>query len=266
MQYIFLKPQTGNIWLATWNVVKLKWQFWVPLLFVFIIGPIAVAIAIIYFIIIQNKVRSSFWKEFADLNGWQYKNMVPPGPFDQFIDNSNQESGLMFKEGSSRIISNEVTGVLQERPFRIFCYQFSVGTGKSRRIFYYTVFTFKFNGSFPHIYLNNKSNSWNINTEENIPLPQEFKDKFSISTPKKYEIEALEIFTPDIFATLLDKNFSYDVEFINQEILIFTDGQINNFEQLEKRFYNALELKDLLSNKLDKFKFEKIGNLTSTLI
>jgi hypothetical protein len=268
MTYIFKKPETNNIWQTTWNIVKTKWYFWAPIPIMFIIPP-AMIIPVIYFFITLNKIRSSFWKEFAELNGWQYEDNTPT-PLDttntSVYGNADNESGLMFKEGSGRIISNEIKGTLPDRHFRIFCYQFSIGSGKSKRTFHYTVFGFKFNGSFPHIYLNNKSNSWSINSGEKIPLPTEFENKFSLFAPKKYEIEALEIFTPEVLSELLNRTFLYDVEFINQEILVFADGQINNFTQLEQRFNKALELKDLLAQKLDKFKFQQVGDMPSTLV
>lgn len=266
MFYSFQKPKTTNIWQMTWEKVGSKWQFWVPIPLVFIFGFFPLFISIIYFIIVLNQVRSSFWKEFADINGWQYKNKIQLENFN-LINTGDlvQETGLMFKEGNMRNISNEIEGMINNRHFRIFCYQFSVGSGKNRKIYYYTVFAFRVNGSFPHIYLNNKNNSWNITTREKIPLPVEFENKFSLSAPKKYEVEALEIFTPEVLTSLLDSNFSYDVEFVNQEVLVFTDGEINDFNQLEKKFNKALELNDLMSDKLDKFKFEPIGNLPSTL-
>jgi len=265
MAYNFLKPKTINVSQATWDIVKTKWYFWAPFLFIFIFGVFgifALVVPFLYFVSVSIKVQSSFWKEFAIANGWQYKDTTLLELYNKSLE---KEMGIMFKEGNTRNISNEITGTIKNRHFRIFCYGFTVGSGKNSRTYNYTVFAFKSIGIFPHIYLNNKSNSWNIDVGENIPLPKEFENKFSISTPQKYETEALEIFTPDILASLLQNNFLYDVEFVNQEILVFADGQINNFDQLEKRFNDALTLNDLLAQKLDKFKFEKIGDLPSTL-
>ena len=98
-----------------------------------------------------------------------------------------------------------------------------------------------------------------------IPLPVEFEKNFSLSAPRKYEIEALAIFTLDVLAGLLDNGFAYDVEFVNQEVLIFTDGQINDFGGLERAFDQALKLEDLLDEKLDRFKFQQIGDMPHTL-
>jgi hypothetical protein len=127
------------------------------------------------------------------------------------------------------------------------------------------VFGLKFAGKFPHLYLNNKNSDWGISTGEEIPLPEEFEKRFTLCAPKEYEIEALELFTPDVLANLLDKKFSHDVEFVDQEMLVYTDGQINDFDELEKEFNITLELEEMLDDKLDKFKFQQIGDMPSTL-
>ena len=267
MTYTFLKPKTTNIWQATWDEVKNKWYFWMSFLLFFIFGFFALIIPFLIIIFVQNKFRKNFWKEFAEVNNWEYQDISPENFFDfSFKGNiDNEESLLMFKEGHSRIISNKISGKIKDRDFKIFCYQFTIGAGKNSRTYHFTVFSFKYYGKFPHIYLNKKGNTWNINGGNQIPLPQEFENKFSLYAPRKYEIEALEIFTIEVLLKLLQKEFCYDVELINQEIFIFTDGQINNFENLEIKFNSALELNDLFSAKLDRFKFEQIGNLPFNL-
>jgi len=258
MYYTFSKPQNDNIIKKTWDTIKVQWLFWFTICLCFI-SVYFIAIPFVYFMFVLEGVRILFWKEFAQINGWEYKNK-----YDKFIsiqNSPNNESALMFKQGHSQSITNEINGTINNRNFRIFSYNFSVGYGKSRRTYLYTVFCFKHNGSFPHIYLNSLYNEWDAYPGEKIPLPKDFEDKFSLHTPRKYEIEALEIFTPDILMNLIDNDFHYDVEFVNQEILIFTAGQINNFKDLEKNFNKSLELNDLFSKKLDNFKFEKIGDM-----
>ena len=267
--YNFITPKIRNIGKETVAELYKQWQFWSILAFA-IISSIALLIllggyeivAFIPFIVIilyagfaREKVKILFWKQFAKLNGWQYKSNSDP----------SQESGIMFRQGHSRHISYCVEGVVDGRNFRVFNYNFTIGYGKESKIYCYTVFSFKFDGTFPHIYLNNKANSYSIRVGESIPLPSEFEKSFSLSAPKEYEIEALEIFTPDVLASLLDNKFGHDVEFINQEMLIFSDEQINRSEELGKEFKRALELEDLLDEKLDKFKMETIGDMPTKL-
>lgn len=262
-------PEIKSIGRATVDELYRRWQFW-GVLAIAIISSITLlillggfeiiifvpfVIVILYAGFVREKIKVLFWKQFAELNGWKYKSYSDP----------NQEQGIMFRQGHSRIIYNCVEGIIDERNFRVFSYNFSIGSGKHRKTYFYTVFAFKFKGSFPNIYLNNKVNSYSIKVGEPIPLPTEFEKSFSLSAPKEYEIEALEIFTPDVLASLLDNKFNHDVEFINQEMLIFSDGWINTAEELAKEFKRALELEDLLDEKLDKFKMEIIGDMPTSL-
>lgn len=273
MAFQILKPEIVSIPRAVWNTLKVRWQFWTALAVVFISGIILVVLMVKYSVdyarwlvipliiifayvySVQKKIRTSFWKQFAEINGWYYEGYGVP----------EQESGVMFRQGNNKNISYIIKGSIDDRSFRIFNYEFSTGSGKSKKTYYYTVFTFKFNGSFPHIYLNNKYNRYSVSVGEKIPLSGEFEKNFSLSAPKEYEIEALEIFTPDILVGLLDGGFTHDIEFVNQEMLVFTEEQIDNSEELIQKFNQALELEDLLDEKLDKFKFQPIGDLPHSL-
>lgn len=268
----FITPEIKSISRATMEYIWKRWQFWGVLAGTIISSVIILKLlgfykglfvypfffVFVYLVVIESKISGLFWKRFAELNGWRYKDTFDP----------NQEQGVMFKDGNIRIIHDCIEGVIDGRNFRIFNYSFFIGfayaTNRKKRYFY-TVFAFKFKGSFPHIYLNNKTNSYSIRAGESIPLPTEFEKSFSLSAPKEYEIEALEIFTPDVLASLLDDKFGHDVEFVNQEMLIFFDGQIRNSEQLEREFKRALDLKDLLDEKLDRFKTETIGDMPTLL-
>lgn len=281
MAFQILKPEIKSIPKAVWDTVKVHWQFWCIFSIAFIscitlwiivtfriLGEtwsdwspevifVPFFIVAIYIGLTERRVRASFWKQIADINGWQYKK--------SYNDPGHQESWVMLRQGDKRYISHIVEGAIDNRRFRIFNYDFTEGSGESKTTYSYTVFVFKFNGSFPHIYLNNKHNSYGVSVEEKIPLPAEFEKNFSLSAPKEYEIEALEIFTPDVLMSLLDGGFTYDIEFVNQEMLIFTDGRIRDFEKLEKEFKRALELEDLFDEKLDKFKFQPIGDMPHSL-
>lgn len=269
-----LKPEITNISKEVWDTLKVRWQFWTVLAVAIILSVILVilvmkdyneyvrllfipfAIIFVYIYSVQEKIRTSFWRQLAKINGWHYKDYGDP----------EQESGVMFGQGRKRRISHIIKGGIDNRQFRIFNYEFDTGPVKNGKTHFYTIFAFKFNGSFPHIYLNNRHNFYGVgNIGEAIPLSGEFEKEFFLSAPKEYEIEALEIFTPDLLADLLDKDFAHDVEFVNQEVLIFTEGHINDFEELDGKFNQVLELEDLLDEKLDKFKFHPIGDMPYSL-
>ena len=264
------KPEVSNISKAAWIAMKTSWQFWVLLAislslsltlaitiargdFTVVLAPFL--IVILYMAVVRAAVRASFWRRFAGINGWWYKELSDP----------KKESGVMFRQGRNRLIYHYIEGSIDNRQIRIFNYEFSIESGRHRKTYYYTVFGFKFSGSFPHIYLNNEHNAYGTDVGEKISLPSEFEKRFDLFAPKKYEIEALEIFTPNVLADLLDNGFIHDVEFIDKEMLIFTDGRIDNFEELRLKFDQVLELKSLLEKKLDRIKFQPIGDMPHSL-
>lgn len=204
------------------------------------------------YILVNKGARKHFFQIFAELNGWEYAETGDVG----------KEEGAIFRKNSGGRITHYIRGKIDGRDLRIFTFSFTDQNGKT---IYYTVFAFKFNGSFPHIFLNRRGNQYGFDAGERVPLPTEFEKKFSLSAPKKYEIEALEIFTPDVLAALLDGEFPHDVEFADREVLIFAEGQITDSTMLWREFKRALKIEDLLDEKLDRFKFEPIGDLPPVL-
>ncbi|RJQ31328.1 hypothetical protein C4572_02770 [Candidatus Parcubacteria bacterium] len=263
-----VKPEVESIPRETWNTVKVKWYFWLlivvsvisvtSLFFLRVVkndlinyaGMIPVFGAVAYVASVNKKVRTAFWKNLAELNGWNYKS----------ADDPKREIGIMFRQGHDQKIYHVIEGEIEGRQFKVFNYHFTIGSGKHRQTFFYTVFVFKFNGTFPHIYLNNKANHYDIWVNEKLPVPSEFGKIFSLSAKRGYEIEALEIFTPEVLSKILDGKHTSDIEFVDQRMIIFTDKKIDNIRDLETRIKQALELEDLLDDKLDKFKFHEIGD------
>lgn len=211
--------------------------------------PLALLMA--YGVYLSEQVKAKFWRDFATQNNWVYSP----------THDLSKESAIMLKQGDRRyarhlLLKHDFDGY----PARIFNYVFTVQVGKTSMSFYYTVFGFTFRGSFPHIYLDRSGNVSAMHTGEQIPLPKEFEEKFKLYAPREYEIEALQIFTPDILSRLLEIDFKYDVEFINQELLVFIDGEINGLEKFNKEFEAAKKIRDLLAPTLNSIKFSPIGD------
>lgn len=260
--YKLIKPEATDVLSVAWKQAKVSWWFWM------IIGVIVFSIVsfgflglflffpfIFYVAAVIGKAEDVYWKQIAENNGWQYK----------AVAEDLKEQGIMFQQGNSRRTVHLIQGNVDGRKFRMFNYSFTTGQGKEEATHWYTVFAFKFEGTFPHIYLNNKHNSYSVNVGEKLSLPAEFEKQFVLSAPRKYETEALEIFTPDILAKLLDGGFTHDVELVDHELIMFVDGSTDSFKKLEKEFNKVIELEDLFDEKLDKFKFEKIGDIKFTL-
>lgn len=214
------------------------------------------SVAPLYILVgVYKSARKHFFQTFAELNGWEYAE----------TGDAEKEAGAIFRKNSGGRITNQISGRIDERVFRIFSFSFATVFNENKKTIFYTVFAFKFAGSFPNFYLNRKGDQYGFSVGERVPLPLAFEEKFSLSAPREYEIEALEIFTPDVLAALLDGEFPYDIEFANQEVLIFSEGQITDSGMLWREFKRVLKIEDLFDEKLDRFKFQPIGDLSPVL-
>ncbi len=65
-----------------------------------------------------------------------------------------------------------------------------------------------------------------------ISLEGDFNKYFTLKITKNYQIEALEIFTPDVMAELIDKAKNFSLEIINNNVFIYANHLIGTKEEL----------------------------------
>lgn len=223
------------------------------------LGTFVSAVFLIFLMFGLIKLQELFWKETAEGLGYAYvKN--PPITAD----------ALMFREGHGRSTGHGLLGHLSdEHPFRFFQYSYVTGSGKSRQTHNFCVFEVSFSGTFPHLYLNNKHNK-NLSGMKDmflprITLPTEFEKQFSLYVPKGYEIEALELFTPDLLAQILDMKWKHDVELVQQKLYVFSERYITKREQLVEELSRLKTLTEYIAPKLDQSRLYTIGDLKHSL-
>jgi len=242
---------------AFWPLVSLTFML---MLFGLVIGGWLGVIPLVPWIIYGqfavSRARRRFWQSFAKDHDWKFQ---PKGSW-------QKERALMFTTGHSKKMRNIVSGKLAGHRLRIFEYQYSTGSGKNQKTYYYTIFEAHFSGHFPHLYLNNLDNSHSAGTPgHRLPLPNEFEQQFHLYGPEQYEIEALEIFAPNILELLLHMQFPYDVELVEQELLVFTRTRIHSRSQLEEKLAPAERLLHAIAPKLNRMRFKPIGNTPHVL-
>lgn len=202
--------------------------------------------------------RRLFWQQIAKANDWIHT-----------VEASHrQEKSVVIRKRSKekeeyddKLLNNLITGRINGREFRIFEFMLRKGDSFQR----FTIFAFKFLGAFPNILLNYRNNHHDIRIGEYISTPIEFEKKYLLSVAKEYEIEALQIFTPEIMAFLLENEVKHDMEFVDQEVLFFTEGALFKYADFQKVFAQCAKVADLLGAKLDKMKYQKIGDLSQNL-
>lgn len=237
----------GGGWIILAYGLRTDWFGLIPFLPVFLLSMYAEAV--------RRQVREQYWQQFAAVRQMTY----------QYKGDPAAEAAVMFRQGHGRKINHIITGTHNGRGLRIFNYQFTSGYDRDSKKYTYTVFGFTFNGQFPHLYLNSFGDRFGTKIGEVIPLPAEFEKKFRLSAPKEYEIEALQVFTPDLLAHLLDVQLDYDIELVNQELLIFVTGQLDTLQDLEREFTGAGAIADRFAPVLDAMRFTAIGGHSHTL-
>ncbi len=212
-----------------------------------------------------KQAERKFWYNFCKVNGGEYKQ----------TGNPNTEKAIMFKQGDFNNIKHVALFEEGKNQTKIFQYSFSKKnsvTDKNYQAYNYTVISIKVEGSLPHIYLNYKRDSYGLNIGKKVSVPLEFEKSFQVSIPEGYHIEALEIFTPEILAKILDQEIKVDIELVDNQIYFFIEKQNlfgfsfdKHLKLLEKQYNAAATLMAMLKPRLDRFHFEKIGDLPHRL-
>ncbi len=199
-----------------------------PLVFVsFNFLVIIIAFFSIYLGSIHAKVHKRFMSEFAKDNGFKYTENIPLS----FV------KGKFFKFGHSQRISHVVSGDYKEHSMRLFNFRATTGHGRNSRSHFFTVFEVFFKKTqFPHILLQSRKMRKYSKGGNRISLEDEFKKDFQLFCIDGYEIEVLQIFTPEILRFIKDKKLKFSVEFIEDRMYVYDNIRISKREHLLELF------------------------------
>jgi len=195
-------------------------------------------IPLIGYTLIKSKVEDEFMKQFAEVNGYTYGKSGTYG------------KGYLFQLGHSNTVSDRISGQYNGYPIELYLYSYTVGSGRSSHTYNHTVFSLEFNTVMPDIVLTDKgswfSESLVPSNTSVIKLEGDFDKYFNLHVPKGYEVEALEVFTPDVMAKLIDKARFLNLEIFENSLYIYSDGFIQDKEKLYAMYELARYLTDEL--------------------
>jgi len=83
-----------------------------------------------------------------------------------------------------------------------------------------------------------------------LPIESVFAERFAIFAPTDFEIETLELFTPDVLSELIKRATGYNLEFINNKLYIFKNKDIGTKIELKKFLDLATYLISALGDKI----------------
>ena len=170
-------------------------------------------------------------RQFAKDLGYEYVNQGDMGSV----------VGSLFGIGHGRSISHVLNSTKESHPVRIFLYSYVVGEGKSSRTYQNTVFEKTFDCIVPHILVHKPdlffSNDIPVfDGGVNLKLEGNFNKYFSLTVQKDFEMEAYEIFTPDVMEELIETSKKFGFEFIQNKLYIYTRTFINKRAELDEMF------------------------------
>lgn len=186
-------------------------------------APITLSILaiVIFFTIIairaQLKRRAKLYK-FAMANGLNFIYDVPnPG-----------YAGMIFDEGDSRSIQEALAF---EDGTEIGNYQYSTGSGKNRQTHNWSYVRVKLTRRLPNMVLDSRKNNFlgsnlpdSFSRGQTLSLEGDFNKYFTLYAPKEYERDALYVFTPDVMAAVVDAGQTYDMEVIDDNLMLYAPG------------------------------------------
>lgn len=108
-------------------------------------------------------------------------------------------------------------------------FEHTVGSGRSKMRLSYSYIAIRLNAPMPHILLdstvNDKQAVWlgrYAKSTQRLSLEGDFDASFALYCPKGYERDALYLFTPDIMALFADNATRFDVEIVDDWMILVT--------------------------------------------
>lgn len=224
----FMKSGGGYIVLAFLTVFS-----------IFIFGPLAIiATPLVYFGILKglqlHLAQIKFMRDYAKDHNFQYIETFDVATL----------RGRLFKTGDQGQPSNAIVGMYNNVPIKIFNYTYSVGSGKHRRTYPFTICEVEIEKTkFPYIFLQSKtmsqyhsSDMFGEDQDVSIPLTGGTESYFSLSCTKNYELETMQIFTEELLGLLKTYSQNFSIEFAENKIYFYDDTIIRNQKDLDQLF------------------------------
>lgn len=188
--------------------------------------PVIILIAVYGYV--QNRILQQFMRQFAAANGFSY---TADGSMDGL-------DGTIFSIGHGQAISNVVCGTYRRCPMQLFDYRYTTGSGKNTHTHLFTVFRLDFDIVMPNITLENRGSFFGESVlgggigKEVLTLEGDFGDYFTLAVPKDYEIEALQVLTPDVMAELMEKGRDFSMEIVGGHLFLYAKKTITTKREL----------------------------------
>ncbi len=194
--------------------------------------------------LVGNKARAEFMEQIASALGYQYIGSTAV----------SSVSANLFKVGHSQSISNAMQGTHGGFPLRIYDFQTKIGYGKNEQTFPYTVFEITYPYDLPPFLMLAHEGLFGGIGGGDPTLPQgtflklegDFNKYFTVSVEKNFEMEALEILTPDVMNDFVQKSRGINFELSDHRLYIFQHGTMSKKEPMSRMYDTAILVSGML--------------------
>lgn len=138
--------------------------------------------------------------------------------------------GAIFHIGDSRTAVDHFVST-DGRQLDFGNYRYSTGSGKNRTTRTWGFLALRLDRRLPHMLLDARSNNGlfgasnlpvTFSKDQVLSLEGDFDRHFTLYCPLEYERDALYVFTPDLMALLIDNASAFDVEIIDDWMLVYS--------------------------------------------
>lgn len=240
--------------------ITLLWEFFaIPLFFInsdfgiFVFAPFFIFLFLYAYV--RDRIGHVFMEQFAKANNYSYERS---GVLEN-IRSHIAEVGR--KMGHSEQFADIISGTYGGYPIKLFYYSYVVGYGKHRQTYKYTIFEVEFRDhvNIPDIFLSSTGRLARETSQVSLQLEGDFNKYFTLYAPKDYEIETLQIFSPDFMAELIDKAQQYDLELTGNRMYLSVPYVIEKKDFLMKMYEIVRDFTPRLGPLLEKIKITRMG-------
>lgn len=213
-------------------------------------GGLSILPAVLWFavgrMIAQTAARTEFMQQFAKKNGFSY----------ELSGDIATVRGDLFERGYLKMMSHVVTGRYADVPVRFFFYFYRTGDNKHHRNHRFTVIETSFAGSVPEVIVDNKDD-WYLDggiggRHRTLHTGTQFDDHFTLRVCEGLEIEALEVFTPEIMEGLIERGKDHSFEFVDNHLYVWKEGYVKKPADMQSLLTLTTYVIDALAPRLSR--------------
>ena len=240
-------------------------------------SPIVLVLMVGFVIVIavlalrQLLTVGSHWERWARLDAFARANGLTFSPRDA----GPAYPGMIFALGTNRVAQERLTR--HTDPFLdVANYRYTTGSGKNRSTHDWGYLALKLERRLPHMVLDSRSNNSlfgsnlpaTFDRDQVLKLEGDFNEHFTLYCPTAYERDALYVFTPDLMALLIDEAAPFDVELVDDWMLVYSAQrfELTDAATIQRLFRIVDTVGAKTLSQTDRYADERIGDRSVNLV